>query len=170
MHCAIENSFLLNSLINASGFYFLIFFLRIHGFSLRSPGNAHFSSNISVFRANSSLSPKCAACPVVRVFGYIINKGLLRLSWHQILHIHVRSRSEGFGNRYSSPIDFHLSSATFTAQLRSLPKAYLLQNFFRVKCIQTLQNIDKHFTVGVQKTIIPGTAKPCRQDMLKYQP
>ncbi len=77
---------------------------------------------------------------------------------------------QGFDNQYSSPIDFHLSSATFATQLRALPKPYFLQYFFGVKFIQTLQNIDQHFTVRVQNTIIPCTTKTRRQDMLQYQP
>jgi len=51
MNDAIENSFFLNSLINASGFYFLIFFL------LQSSVFFLFLSNPPIFKAINCLSP-----------------------------------------------------------------------------------------------------------------
>ena len=130
MNYAIENSFLPNNPIDASDFYFLICFLNIHGFSLRSSSPFRFFIERPCFLSKQWPQPiigYLSGC--LRVIEcYIINKISLCLSRHQTLPL--RFKSEGFGNRYSSPIDFHFPPATFADQLRPLPKADLFQYFF----------------------------------------
>jgi len=78
MNFVIENSFLLNSLIEILGFYFLLHFPSTDSFSLRLAVMFSFSIKFSCFQAKQWSQPMKSYLNCLRVIeAYIINKAPL---------------------------------------------------------------------------------------------